>query len=95
VAERILLFWVADNDETPYLHNLCRAWNDALDNFEYAPLDSECLRDINAHIRQKLGADDPADFDYYVCGGDRLQPAIKQYAVKQAIPDNQLLFEAI
>lgn len=95
VAERILLFWVADNDEVPYLHNLCRAWNDALDNFEYIPLDSGFLQDIDGHIKQKLGDDDPGDFDYYVCGGDRLQLAITQYAEKQSIPDNQLLFEAI
>lgn len=95
VAERILLFWVADNDEAPYLNNLCRAWNDALDNFEYSPLDSKSLRDIDALIQQKLGDDAPADFDYYVCGGDRLQLAITRYAEKQSIPANQLLFEAI
>ena len=95
VAERILLFWVADSDETHYLNNLCRAWNDALDNFEYIPLGSEFLQDIESHIQEKLGPADPGGFDYYVCGGDRLQLKIKQYAARLAIPDNQLLFETI
>jgi CDP-4-dehydro-6-deoxyglucose reductase len=95
VAERILLFWVADNDETNYLNNLCRAWNDALDNFEYVPLGSESLQDIKSHIQTKLEPADPGGFDYYVCGTDRLQLKVKQYAARQMIPDNQLLFEAI
>ena len=38
VAEKIYLFWIADSEATNYLNNLCRAWNDALDNFEYVPL---------------------------------------------------------
>ncbi len=42
-----------------------------------------------------LDPGDPVDFDYYVCGGDKLQQVVKQYAGKQAIPDNQFLFEAI
>ena len=95
VAERILLFWVADNNETHYLHNLCRAWNDALDNFEYVALGSEFLQDIENHIQEKLGPADPDGFDYYVCGGDSLQRKIKQYAARQAIPDTQFLFEAL
>jgi len=37
-AEALYLFWVAQPHEGHYLHNQCRAWADALDNFHYARL---------------------------------------------------------
>ena len=38
VAEYIHLYWINTQEEKPYLHNLCRAWNDALDNFKYTAM---------------------------------------------------------
>lgn len=38
VAEYIHLYWINTQEEQPYLHNLCRAWNDALDNFKYTAM---------------------------------------------------------
>ena len=34
----IFLYWITCGAEDPYLHNLCRAWEDALDEFHYFPL---------------------------------------------------------
>ncbi|MBN4080243.1 2Fe-2S iron-sulfur cluster binding domain-containing protein [Beggiatoa alba] len=37
-AEYIHLYWINTQAQDPYLHNHCRAWNDALDNFNYTAL---------------------------------------------------------
>lgn len=37
-AEYIHFYWINTLEEKPYLHNLCRAWNDALDNFKYTAM---------------------------------------------------------
>jgi len=38
VAEYIHFYWINSQEESPYLHNNCRAWNDALDNFKYTAM---------------------------------------------------------
>lgn len=35
VSTRLILYWIADSDGGHYMVNLCRAWADALDDFEY------------------------------------------------------------
>ncbi len=37
-TESIHLYWLAQNPAGHYMNNLCRAWHDALDNFNYTPL---------------------------------------------------------
>lgn len=37
-AEYIHFYWINTQAEKPYLHNICRAWNDALDNFNYTAI---------------------------------------------------------
>lgn len=95
VAERILLFWIADTDLPHYLHNLCRAWNDALDNFDYLPLDAGQADRIDDRILEQLKADEPGNYDYYVCGRAGIEKRISEFLDGHEIPDRQLLFEAI
>lgn len=38
VAESMHLYWIACGEGGHYLHNLCRSWMDALDNFKYTPI---------------------------------------------------------
>ncbi len=38
VAESLHLYWIVGENGRHYLHNLCRSWSDALDNFQYTPL---------------------------------------------------------
>jgi len=94
-AEQIYLFWVASDDDPPYLHNLCRAWNDALDNFEYVPLSASEGERIDAHIESHLKAANPAAFDYYLCADERMRTRVEEFAERQTIPKHQLLCEAI
>jgi CDP-4-dehydro-6-deoxyglucose reductase len=94
-AEHIYLFWVGADDDPPYLHNLCRAWNDALDNFDYVPLSASEGERIDDHIETQLQAANPSACDYYLCAGDRLRARIEEFVERQAIPKHQLLCEAV
>lgn len=38
VAEYIHFYWINTQADKPYLHNVCRAWHDALDNFKYTAM---------------------------------------------------------
>jgi len=95
VAEKIFLFWIAGTEEKHYLNNLCRAWNDALDNFEYLPLDIGANVHLEDAILERLNPDDPAGFDYYLCSDDKLRTGIEQFIESRAIPKNQFHFEVI
>ncbi|MCP4767318.1 MAG: 2Fe-2S iron-sulfur cluster binding domain-containing protein [Gammaproteobacteria bacterium] len=94
-AEQIYLFWVASDDDSPYLHNLCRSWNDALDNFEYVPLSAREGERIDDHIESHLQAAGPAAFDYYLCAGEKMRTQVEEFAARQAIPKHQILCEAV
>ena len=91
-AERICLVRVGDGPQH-YLHNLCRAWNDALDNFTYTPLESRS--DLARAIDTSLQGADAAGFDYYVCGDERLQSEIEGYIGTRGIPGSRLSFQPI
>ncbi len=94
-AEQIILFWVSADDEPPYLHNLCRAWNDALDNFSYIPLDASDSGKIDDYLESGLGTANPAACDFYVCASDRLRTRVEEFVERRAIPKHQLLCEAV
>lgn len=94
-AEQISLFWIADGDEPPYLNNLCRAWNDALDNFNYCPLPATARQNLGDHLDTKLPTQDPAGFDFYICANESLRAQCEEYAQRHAIPASQFMFETI
>lgn len=67
IAETIDLYWITCAGDGHYEDNVCRAWHDALDNFNYIPLigaatDSECLTPI---IQQHPNL---ADYTLYLAG---------------------------
>ena len=95
VAEKIFLFWIAGSDDSHYLNNLCRAWNDALDNFEYVPLNADAGEHPGDSILEQLNGDDPAGFDYYICSGADLRAGVEEFIATQSIPRQQVLLETI
>jgi len=92
------LFWLHTKNETPYMHNLARAWNDAFDNFRYAhqqvPHFDE--KSITAEL-DKIKADYPDihRFDIYVCGPEDAITIIKEYFSNLRFLENQLITESL
>jgi CDP-4-dehydro-6-deoxyglucose reductase len=95
IAETIYLFWVAESGSSLYLGNLCRSWNDALDNFEYVPLEANAGEEIEQHILTRLEQKDPAGFDYYLCSRQTLRHQMELFIEKLEIPRSQFHFEEV
>ncbi len=93
-AERILLVRV-DRDGTPYLHNLCRAWNDALDNFDYVTLPTTEASGLEAQLQPLLPADGFGSWDFYACGSPELESSLRQFAESRELPPHRISFERI
>jgi len=94
-AEQIYLFWIVADDEPPYLGNLCRAWNDALDNFDYHPLPPDAALTLGDQLANQLTSQKLADFDYYLCASEPLRRQFEQFAERQELPPQQFLLETI
>jgi CDP-4-dehydro-6-deoxyglucose reductase len=91
-AENIHLYWIAGGSDGHYLHNLCRSWNDALDNFYYTRIDdSDSNRWMQAFITElRSNHDDLLALDYYLCAEQKLTLEIESFLTENRIPDSQL-----
>ncbi len=87
MSERMDLFWVARTSGGHYLSNLCRAWNDALDDFSYTPLilageldhsgdRSDLYRLLASIKRDNLSV---SECDYYVAGPESFVDMTREY----------------
>jgi len=93
VAESMHLYWVVSVRGNHYLHNLCRAYADALDNFHYTPL---VAADASAALERVV--DDHPDlneFDVYVSGPRRFASVSEKILIDRGLPDNQLIIGTI
>ncbi len=70
LAERIHLYWIVREESHLYMKNICRSWNDALDNFHFYPLilntdsQSSSTKIIDAIDKNN----DIEQMDYYISG---------------------------
>src|SRR3989344_1699960 len=86
-AESLHLYWIAGANNH-YLDNLCRAWTDALDNFQYTSLTADATG--TEPVLKQITQDHPdlGDFDIYAAGpGDFLNSAEKFLRDKKFPPD--------
>lgn len=99
-AAAIHLIWVASRDSALYLPNLARAWADALDNFDFAPviagsdLDATPSRQENV-VAKLLGKEldrlgDPAQMDAYLAGPSLAVGAARKLLIARGMPDAQI-----
>jgi len=97
VAESLHLYWLATEGRSHYLSNQCRAWNDALDNFYFTPIQlpsaaaddagffkAELLRVTHDHP-------DLRDCDVYVAGPPALLDAAREFLLAKGLPAEQLV----
>ena len=100
VAENLYLFWVHTQGEFPYLHNRCRAWADALENFHYTPLRAKPAIYLDSHEAHELLATalaaiaephfDVAAFDFYIAGPENMLAQSERYFAARGVPAAQL-----
>lgn len=97
VAESIHLFWITADAEDRYLDNLCRSWDDALDNFHFHPLDSSLAsagatgsesQNVMDLILQPLGQ--PGDYDFYVAGNQAIVGSCRAALLARGVSESQL-----
>ncbi len=89
-AENMHLYWVAGK-EGHYLNNLCRAWSDALDNFQYTPAVAEAAKSTAALRQVAKDHPDLAGFDVYAAGPEAFLKAAKKLLLESALPEGQLV----
>lgn len=96
-AESIHLYWLHAN-EKPYMHNQCRAWEDALDNFKYQQLQYD-NSDIN-QLDEKLDLllNEYADFsdkNIYICGAEKMARKTKKVLLDHSANKENIKIQAI
>jgi len=96
IAETIQLFWITTPDNSHYLGNLCRSWDDALDNFSYTPLKASLDRPLEALLPDILDRlDDRQDLDFYACLPGPSLDSVETILLANGIPAQQLRLEPV
>lgn len=98
-APAIHLVWIASGPGGHYLDNLCRSWNEALDDFHYVAAAAEGDLGAASAVQRALGpalaALPPAEScDFYVAGPEPFLAASQPLLLAAGIPTPQLRMAA-
>lgn len=98
-AEHVQLFWCYDQRQSqPYMHNLCRSWHDALDNFHYHALAVDFGNETAAdEVMHELAEQIPdlSSFDFYVAGPAAITDAVRTFLRARGVPADQLKYQTV
>jgi CDP-4-dehydro-6-deoxyglucose reductase len=84
------LFWAVDKQEDLYMNNLCRSWDDALENFNYHPvINQDAIAYLLAH-HTNLN-----EVDVYIAGPKASMEHAGERLLAAGLPDEQLMMTAI
>lgn len=84
------LFWAVDKKENAYMNNLCRSWDDALDNFNYHPvIDTDAVE----YLLEKHG--NLETVDVYIAGSETLTKCASEKLLAAGLPDTQLTVSTV
>ena len=94
-AETMHLVWLARNNEDRYQDNLCRSWEDALDDFVYVPVDTDIpasdVFDAEAMLRQlNIQPGKLADYDFYISGNRQLIDSCEMTLAQHSVSGEQI-----
>ena len=96
IAEDIHLYWITTSGNSHYLDNLCRSWEDALDNFHYMTLDTDDEITVESLLPGIAGdLDSIAGHDCYVCAPEAMLDGLEQWLHGAGLPRNQLRLEPV
>lgn len=96
-AEFIHLYWL-HTENKPYMHNQCRAWEDALDNFKYQQ--QQCNNSDIQQLEDKLGMlineySDFSDKNIYICGAEKMVRETQQILLNHNADKERVKIQAI
>jgi len=95
-AEYIHLYWITTPGNSHYLGNLCRSWDDALDNFSYSALQAADDSRIEALLARILAdLDHAAELDFYACVPAPLLEVVEEYLTSHGVARAQLRLEPV
>ncbi|WP_455216899.1 2Fe-2S iron-sulfur cluster-binding protein [Kaarinaea lacus] len=84
-ASSMHLYRIADTNEDLYLHNLCRSWDDALENFFYHPLVGEDLmKSLTSNHKNFV------DYDFYIAGNKEQSVLTQENLLGAGVPGKQV-----
>ena len=95
-AESIHLYWIHTEDK-PYMHNQCRAWVDALDNFSYRQYQSDMSELQLNKILEQL-ANEQADLEnknIFICGAKDAVQHTRNILLKQGATTENIKSQTI
>ncbi|MCU7940314.1 MAG: 2Fe-2S iron-sulfur cluster binding domain-containing protein [gamma proteobacterium symbiont of Bathyaustriella thionipta] len=96
-ADTIHLYWMTTKVENHYMHNLCRSWNDALDNFTYTRIMCEAKTDVVADsLLQHLHNEHNhlLNFDLYIAAPGHLNHLLKPLLTSHGVKGQNMHFES-
>ena len=92
----ISLFWLALRSDGHFQHNLCRAWSEALDNFEFELVSNMDVIVGASQIEQAMRADlFDIDCDFYLCGPTEFVTALHDDLRTAGVPTAQIFKQAM
>jgi CDP-4-dehydro-6-deoxyglucose reductase len=86
VTEYIHLYWSVADENSLYMHNQCRSWDDAFDRFDYTPV----IGDMNLITTITSDHKKLPDYHFYVAG-----PAQQVNDTKRALLESGALPDAV
>lgn len=96
VAAHIHLCWITTPGNSHYAGNLCRSWEDALDNFDYTALEADTDAAVASMLAEYLQATgDPGQFDFYACLPESLLEATETALTGGGVSAAQLRLEPL
>jgi CDP-4-dehydro-6-deoxyglucose reductase len=84
VTEHIHLYWSVADENSLYMHNQCRSWDDAFDRFDYTPV----IGEQNLIDTVKTDHKNLPDYHFYIAGPEQQVNTTKSALLKHgASPD--------
>jgi CDP-4-dehydro-6-deoxyglucose reductase len=96
IAEQLGLYWITTPGNNHYQGNLCRSWDDALDNFGYCPMEAtetRAVTDLIPEIVAELEA--LQELDFYVCAPAPLLENIETLLTASGVNRGHLQLEPV
>ena len=96
IAEKLGLYWITTPENIHYQGNLCRSWDDALDNFDYKPLQATETRSVTDLLTEIMAMQDTLqELDFYVCAPASLLESIETLLTAGDVDKRHLRLEPL